>query len=86
MNISGAGLARHAPNRANAERLIAYLLSDAAQKEFALANNEYPVVEGIAPSGPVASFGAFKADPLPMAELGRRQAEAVQMMASAGWE
>lgn len=86
VNISGAGVARHAPNRANAEKLLAYLLSDAAQREFALANNEYPVVPGVAPSGPVATFGAFKADPLPMAELGRRQSEAVQLMAAAGWE
>ncbi len=85
VNVSGAGVARYAPNRANAETLIAYLLSDDVQQAFAAGNNEYPIVAGIAPTGPVANFGAFREDDLDMTALGRNQAEAVRIFDRAGW-
>jgi iron(III) transport system substrate-binding protein len=85
VNISGAGVARHAPHPENALRLIAFLLSDAVQSEFARANNEYPVVAGVPPSGPVAALGAFKEDPLAVAALGEHQTEAVKTFDRAGW-
>lgn len=85
VNISGAGVARRAPNPLNAEKLIAFLLSDAAQAEFAGANNEYPIVSSVAPSGPVAAFGSFKEDALPVAALGENQADAVRTFDRAGW-
>jgi iron(III) transport system substrate-binding protein len=86
VNISGAGIAKHAPNRANAVRLLAFLLMEDQQREFAFANNEYPVIASVAPEGPVASFGAFKADDLPMRALGENQPAAVRLMAEAGWK
>ncbi|MEQ9447774.1 MAG: Fe(3+) ABC transporter substrate-binding protein, partial [Rhodospirillaceae bacterium] len=49
VNISGAGLVRGAPNRENAIRFIEYLTEDKAQAYFANGNNEYPVVDGVAP-------------------------------------
>jgi iron(III) transport system substrate-binding protein len=86
VNISGAGVARFAPHPENAEALIAYLLSDEAQQAFALGNNEYPVVDGIPPTGPVAAFGAFVADDVEMSALGEHQAEAVKIFDTAGWQ
>ncbi|MEK7264824.1 MAG: Fe(3+) ABC transporter substrate-binding protein [Pseudomonadota bacterium] len=86
VNVSGAGVARYAPNPENAEALIAYLLSDEAQQAFAAGNNEYPLVEGVAPVGPVASFGAFRADDIDMTALGEHQAEAVKIFDKAGWQ
>lgn len=86
INISGAGVARHAPNAANAERLIAYLLTDESQEAFAKGNNEYPIVEGLAPEGPIAAFGPFKEDTLAVSELGELQAEAVKAFDRAGWQ
>lgn len=86
VNISGAGVARHAPNAANAERLIAFLLTDESQRAFAEGNNEYPVVAGLDPSGPVAAFGPFKADALPVAKLGEHQAEAIRIFDRVGWQ
>lgn len=85
VNVSGAGIARYAPDPENAEALIAYLLSDEAQQAFAAGNNEYPIVEGVAPTGPVAEFGAFRADDLDMTALGEHQAEAVRIFDKAGW-
>ncbi len=86
VNISGAGVARFAPHPENAETLIAYLLSDEAQQAFALGNNEYPIVDGIPPTGPVAAFGAFVADNVDMSALGEHQSEAVKIFDTAGWQ
>lgn len=86
VNVSGAGVARYAPHPQNAEALIAYLLSDEAQQAFAAGNNEYPVVDGVAATGPVASFGPFRADDLDMTALGQNQADAVKIFDKAGWQ
>ena len=86
VNVSGAGVTRHAPNAANAEKLLAYLLRDAVQAEFARGNNEYPAVAGVPVSGPVAKLGTFREDDLPMAALGENQAEAVKVFDEAGWK
>ncbi|HBK91877.1 MAG TPA: Fe(3+) ABC transporter substrate-binding protein [Parvularcula sp.] len=85
VNVSGAGVVRHAKNAANAEKLLGYLLREAVQEEFARGNNEYPVVAGAAVSGPIATFGVFREDDLPMAALGEHQAEAVKIFDEAGW-
>ncbi len=85
VNISGAGVAAHAPNPENAEKLIAFLLSDVAQTDFALGNNEFPIVKGAAPQGPIAGFGAFLEDDLPVSALGENQPEAIRIFDRAGW-
>jgi iron(III) transport system substrate-binding protein len=85
VNISGAGVAAHAPNGANAEKLIAFLLRDSAQGDFARGNNEYPVVETIPAEGPITRLGAFRADTLDVAELGERQADAIKIFDRVGW-
>ncbi len=83
VNISGAGVTRHAPNRDNAVRFLEYLTSNFAQRLFAEGNNEYPVV-GEA-SGPIAALGTFKEDRISAGLLGRNQAEAVRVYDRAGW-
>ena len=86
VNISGAGITKHAPHKENAERLIAFLLTDGAQKAFAAGNNEYPVVSSVMPTGPVAEFGDFHADPLNMGYLGENQPAAVRLFDEGGWK
>jgi len=86
VNVSGAGVTRHAPNPTGAEKLLAYLLRDEVQAAFALGNNEYPVVAGVPASGPVAALGTFREDDLSMAALGENQAEAVKVFDEAGWK
>jgi iron(III) transport system substrate-binding protein len=85
VNISGAGVARHAPNRANAVRFLQYLASDEAQRIFADANSEYPAVAGVQPPEAVARLSNFKADPTPVNVYGERQAEAQALLDQAGW-
>ena len=48
VNVSGASIARHSPNKAAAVRFLEYLVSDEGQEHFVTETYEYPVVEGIA--------------------------------------
>ena len=52
VNVSGASIAKHSPNRAAAVRFLEYLVSDEAQKIYAEANYEYPVKAGRGCSSP----------------------------------
>lgn len=74
VNISGAGVARHAPNRENAIRFLEYLASDEAQSYFADGNNEWPAVPGIRLNNPaLASLGSFREDKINVGMLGVNQ-------------
>ena len=85
VNISGAGVAKHAKNRANAVRLIEFLASKEAQEIYARIVNEYPVRKDVQPGRTVADFGEFKADSLALSELAKYQKEAVRIADRAGW-
>ena len=83
INISGAGITRHAPNPANAGAFLEYLTSEFAQRLFAEGNNDYPVVGDT--TGPIAALGSFEEDAVNAAVLGERQAEALKTFDKAGW-
>lgn len=85
VNMSGAGVVKTAPNRANAVKFLEYLTSESAQQYLANGNNEYPVVKGIAPTSAVEALGSFKADPLPAATIGQNEARAVELYNAARW-
>jgi len=85
VNISGAGVAKHSKNRANAVKLIEFLASKEAQEIYARIVNEYPVRKDVQPGKIVADFGEFKADSLPLSELAKYQKEAVRLADRAGW-
>ena len=85
INISGAGVAKYAPNKANAIKFLEYLASPEAQDYFANGNNEYPVV-GKPDNRQLASLGPFKRDPLPMDEVGKNYAVAAQIFDRVGWK
>lgn len=85
VNVSGAGVLKHAPNRAAAIRFLEYLASDSAQRYFAEGNHEYPVVEGVARNDVLRQLGDFRADDLNVATLGENQPLAQKLMDIAGW-
>ena len=87
VNISGAGVARHAPHRTAAIRFLEYLAGDDAQRYFADGNNEWPVVESASVDNPVLRrFGAFKRDSVNVAVLGRNQPLAQKIFDRVGWK
>lgn len=86
VNVSGAGVAKFAPNKVNAVKFIEFLASVDAQKLFAEANYEYPVLAGVKSSDLVTSWGTFKEDTISMNALGENNAKAVKIFDIAGWK
>ncbi|MEE2023924.1 MULTISPECIES: extracellular solute-binding protein [Alkalimonas] len=85
INISGAGVAVHAPNPSQALQLLEFMLSESSQQWYAEANHEYPVRPGVAYSETLQSYGDFKADTLQLERLGELNAEALRLMDRARW-
>jgi iron(III) transport system substrate-binding protein len=86
VNISGGGVAKHAPNKEAAVAFLTYLMSPPAQKYFAEGNQEYPVLAGVEPSATLKALGAYKEDQLNARTFARNNAEAVKIMDRAGWK
>ena len=85
VNLSGAGVTKHAPHAEQAQKLLEWMTSAEAQSLFADVNQEYPANPAVKPSAEVAAWGSFKADSVPMEVVGKRQAEATKLMDRAGW-
>ncbi len=85
VNISGAGITRHAKNPEAAVKLLEWLSTPEAQEMFAGLNMEYPANPAVKTSPMVAAWGKFKGDSINVAEAGKRQAEAVMLMDRAGY-
>ena len=85
VNVSGAGVTRHAKHREAAERLLEFLVSPESQTWYAEVNNEYPVVADAKISQTLLSFGDFKGDSLNLTRLGENNRAAVKLMDRAGW-
>jgi iron(III) transport system substrate-binding protein len=80
INISGMALTKHAPNKANALKLMEFLASDEAQEIYARVNNEYPVSPHVKPSPIVQSWGALKADKLPLDNIAKYRKRASELV------
>lgn len=86
INVSGAGIAKHAPNREAAVKFLEYLASDSAQAYFADGNNEWPVVKTAQTKNPaLEAMGPFKPDALPIGQLASNAVVAQRVYDRAGW-
>ncbi|WP_434952814.1 Fe(3+) ABC transporter substrate-binding protein [Shewanella sp. HL-SH4] len=80
INVSGMALAKFAPSKDNAIKLMEFLTSNVAQQAYADVNMEYPVKADVKPSKLVASWGEFKADSLPIYKLAENHQAAVKLL------
>ena len=85
VNISGGGVAAHAPNRDNAVRLLEFFASAEVQQHFARHNNEFPASPDVPAPPPVDRYAGFQAHPMPVADFARHQPRAQALMSQAGW-
>jgi len=85
VNISGAAVAKHAPNKDNAIALLEYLVTDDAQSMYAKANYEYPIKKGVELDPVVASFGELVADDLPLTEIAKHRKQASELVDKVGF-
>ncbi len=86
VNISGAGITRHAKNPAGAIKLLEWLSSEKAQNLYADVNLEYPVNAKVKSDPAVAAWGGFKQNLINVKEAGRLQAKAVKLMDRVGYK
>jgi iron(III) transport system substrate-binding protein len=86
VNISGAAVARNAPNRDNAVKLLEFLVSDEAQEVYAKANFEYPVKPGVAADPIIASFGPLVIDATPLTAIAANRKDASLLVDEVGFD
>ena len=80
VNVSGMALAKYAPNKENAIKLMEFLASPEAQGIYAKANNEYPISSEVAPSEVVQSWGKLNPDKLPLEEVAKLRKKAAELV------
>jgi iron(III) transport system substrate-binding protein len=86
VNVSGAAVARNAPNRAAAVRFLEYLVSDEAQKIYAEANFEYPVKSGAVVHPLIGALGTLRVDSIALTEVARHRAAASRLVDKVGYD
>jgi iron(III) transport system substrate-binding protein len=86
VNLSGVLLAKNAPNKANAIKLIEWLVGDKAQHIYADANYEYPVLSGVPINPTIASYGKLKADPISIAKIAEYKKAAANLVDKVGFD
>lgn len=85
VNVSGAGVTRHARHPEEAVKLLEWLASPRAQNLYADVNMEYPANAKVKADPAVAAWGSFKPNLINVAEAGKLQARAVMLMDRAGY-
>ncbi|MEK7702581.1 MAG: extracellular solute-binding protein [Nitrospirota bacterium] len=86
VNITGAGLTKHAKHEKAAILFLEWLSSKEAQTIFAELNFEYPANPNIEPDPKVAKWGKFKQDMINVENAGKLQISAVKLMDRVGYK
>lgn len=86
VNVSGAGVVKASQKKEMAVQFLEWLASDRAQKIFADANQEYPVVSSVEPDESVKSWGSFKASEADLEFAGKFQSQAIKLMDEVGYK
>ncbi|MFW6348214.1 MAG: Fe(3+) ABC transporter substrate-binding protein [Cyclonatronaceae bacterium] len=86
VNISGAGITANAPNKENAITFLEFLVTEEAQRIYAVANNEFPIIEEMELPEVLSSFGRFESDAVNVSSYGENNPEAIRLMDRAGWK
>lgn len=87
VNLSGAVVAKNAPQRANAVKLLEYLVSPAGQALYAQADYEFPVRKGVTLDPVIAaSIGELTPDTLPVTEIAKHRKQASALVDKVGFD
>lgn len=86
VNVSGVVLAKHAPHKAQALKLMEWLAGEKAQHMYADVNFEYPLRAGIAVNPIIASYGALKPDQLPLSKIADQKKAASALVDKVGFD
>ena len=86
VNVSAVVLAKHAPNKANAIKMMEWLVGDKAQHIYADINNEYPVRAGVDANKTVMGYGALKPDNIPLSKIAEHAKAAATLVDKVGFD
>ncbi|HWU63527.1 MAG TPA: Fe(3+) ABC transporter substrate-binding protein [Ensifer sp.] len=84
VNVSGMALAKYAPDKDNAIKLMEFLSSKEAQQIYAEQVFEYPVLPGAEPSAIVKSFGEIHPDKLALTDVAKYRKQASELVDKVG--
>jgi iron(III) transport system substrate-binding protein len=85
VNISGAGIVKTSDNKEKAQELLEWLATK-GQDDMIAGNHEFPVNPDVQPDAVAAGFGSFKPMPIDAEAYGSKNAEAIDLLAEAGYE
>ena len=83
-NVAGVAIPKHARKREAAEAFVAFLVSEAGQRLFADANNEYPTRTGVAADPRLPDVATLKVADFPLSELASRRDAAIRAIDKVG--
>jgi len=83
-NVAGVAISKHSKHQDAAQKLLAYMISAAGQKQFAEANREYPTRPGVAAAPEVPPLSSYKVADVPMRDLGKYRKATLDIIESAG--
>jgi iron(III) transport system substrate-binding protein len=86
VNVSGAGITKHAKNPLGAQKLIEYLSMETAQSFYVDEDLEFPANPKVKPNSIVKDWGNFKPNLLNVSKAGELQAAATKLMDRAGYK
>jgi iron(III) transport system substrate-binding protein len=86
VNLSAVVLARYAPNKANAMKLVEWLVGPEAQRMYADLNYEYPIRAGTAVNSTIAGYGQLNADTIPLSKIADHKKAAANLVDKVGFD
>ncbi|OYX08269.1 MAG: iron ABC transporter substrate-binding protein, partial [Rhizobiales bacterium 32-66-8] len=86
VNVSGAAIAKNAPNKSNAIKLLEFAVSPEMQALYAQANFEYPVLKGAAVDPIIAALGPLDVDPISLVDIAKARKKASELIDKVGFD
>lgn len=86
VNLTGAAIAKRAPHPALARQFLEFLVTPAAQRIFAAAELEYPVLAAAERAPIVAEMGTFIADAISIEQIAAHQQAAISLIKKVGFD
>ncbi len=86
VNVSAAAIAKNAPNKDNAVKLIEYMLGEKAQALYADGNFEFPVNKDVKESAAVKLLGAITPDTTPLGDVAKNRKAAADLVDKVGFD
>jgi len=83
-NVAGIAITKNTRKAALAEKLVAFLISETGQKQFAEVNREYPTRIGVNASADIPAANSYRVADVPMSALGKKREATLDLIEQVG--